>query len=233
MTLDQIASRLSTAFSETFADWGTIFKILMQGIGYTLAVFAVTIVLSIPLGLLLTFASRSRIAPLRWLTRGYVFVIRGTPLMLQLFFVYFGLPFLPVIGPYLKLGRLAAANIAFVLNYAAYFCEIFRGGLLSIDRGQYEAAKVLGFGRFRTMMQIILPQMIKVALPSVANETITLVKDTALVSVIGLSDLMELSKKLVNSMVNVTPYIIAAMIYLVLIFGLTKLFEQLEKKAAY
>ena len=113
-----------------------IFTILMQGITYTLTVFAVTIVLSIPLGLLLTFASRSRIAPLRWLTRGYVFIIRGTPLMLQLFFVYFGLPFLPVIGPYLKLGRLAAANIAFVLNYAAYFCEIFRGGLLSIDKGQ-------------------------------------------------------------------------------------------------
>ncbi len=210
-----------------------IFTILMQGITYTLIVFAVTIVLSIPLGLLLTFASRSRIAPLRWLTRGYVFIIRGTPLMLQLFFVYFGLPFLPVIGPYLKLGRLAAANIAFVLNYAAYFCEIFRGGLLSIDAGQYEAAKVLGFSRFRTMIQIILPQMFKVALPSVTNETITLVKDTALVSVIGLSDLMELSKKLVNSMVNVTPYIIAAAIYLVLIFGLTKLFERLEKKAAY
>lgn len=122
-----------------------------------------------------------------------------------------------MVGPYLKLGRLAAANIAFVLNYAAYFCEIFRGGLLSIDPGQYEAAKVLGFGRFRTMVQIILPQMIKVALPSVANETITLVKDTALVSVIGLSDLMELSKKLVNSMVDVTPYIIAAAIYLMLI----------------
>ncbi|MBR7185444.1 MAG: amino acid ABC transporter permease [Clostridia bacterium] len=216
-----------------FDNLANIFSILMQGIGYTLTVFAVTIVLSIPLGLLLTFASRSRIAPLRWLTRGYVFVIRGTPLMLQLFFVYFGLPFLPIIGPYLKLGRLAAANIAFVLNYAAYFCEIFRGGLLSIDPGQYEAAKVLGFGRFRTMIQIILPQMIKVALPSVANETITLVKDTALVSVIGLSDLMELSKKLVNSMVDVTPYIIAACIYLVLIFALTKLFEHLEKKATY
>lgn len=216
-----------------FEKMASIFSILMQGIGYTLAVFAVTIVLSIPLGLLLTFASRSRIAPLRWITRGYVFVIRGTPLMLQLFFVYFGLPFIPVIGPYLKLGRLTAANIAFVLNYAAYFCEIFRGGLLSINPGQYEAAKVLGFGRFRTMIQIILPQMVKVALPSVANETITLVKDTALVSVIGLSDLMELSKKLVNSMVDVTPYIIAAAIYLVMIFGLTKLFEFFEKKAAY
>ena len=216
-----------------FENLTNIFTILMQGIGYTLTVFAVTIVLSIPLGLLLTFASRSRIAPLRWITRGYVFVIRGTPLMLQLFFVYFGLPFLPFIGPYLKLGRLEAANIAFVLNYAAYFCEIFRGGFLSIDPGQYEAAKVLGFGRFRTMVQIILPQMVKVVLPSVANETITLVKDTALVSVIGLSDLMELSKKLVNSMVDVTPYIIAACIYLVMIFGLTKLFEQFEKKAAY
>lgn len=216
-----------------FENLANIFTILMQGIGYTLTVFAVTIVLSIPLGLLLTFTSRSRIAPLRWLTRGYVFVIRGTPLMLQLFFVYFGLPFLPVIGPYLKLGRLAAANIAFVLNYAAYFCEIFRGGLLSIDPGQYEAAKVLGFSRFRTMIQIILPQMVKVALPSVANETITLVKDTALVSVIGLSDLMELSKKLVNSMVDVTPYIIAACIYLVMIFALTKLFEKLEQKASY
>jgi polar amino acid transport system permease protein len=145
-----------------FENLTNIFTILMQGIGYTLTVFAVTIVLSIPLGLLLTFASRSRIAPLRWLTRGYVFVIRGTPLMLQLFFVYFGLPFLPIIGPYLKLGRLEAANIAFVLNYAAYFCEIFRGGFLSIDPGQYEAAKVLGWtvipcvenGRLRSIEEI-------------------------------------------------------------------------------
>lgn len=209
------------------------FSILISGCSYTLIVFAVTIVLSLPLGLLLCFAAQSRIAPLRWITRGYVFVMRGTPLMLQLFFIYYGLPFLPVVGPYLKLGRLAAANIAFVLNYAAYFCEIFRGGFLSIDCGQYEAARVLGFGRFRTMVQIILPQMFKVALPSVANETITLIKDTALVNVIGITDLMWEAKTQVISTGDVTPYLIAAAVYLVLIFVLTKLFERLEKMAAY
>ena len=210
-----------------------IASVLFKGVGITVSLFAITIILSIPLGLCATFVVTGKNPVLRAITKGYVFVMRGTPLMLQLFFFYYGLKFIPGIGPYLALDRFPAACIAFVLNYAAYFCEIFRGGLLSIDPGQYEAAKVLGFGRFRTMIQIILPQMIKVALPSVANETITLVKDTALVSVIGLSDLMELSKKLVNSMVDVTPYIIAACIYLVLIFALTKLFEHLEKKATY
>lgn len=209
------------------------FSILIRGCSYTLIVFAVTTLLSLPLGLLLCFSAQSKIAPLRYLTRGYVFVMRGTPLMLQLFFIYYGLPFLPVVGPYLKLDRLSAAIIAFVLNYAAYFCEIFRGGFLSIDAGQYEAAKVLGFGRFRTMVQIILPQMFKVALPSVANETITLIKDTALVNVIGITDLMWEAKTQVISSGDVTPYLIAAAVYLVLIFALTKLFELLEKKAAY
>ena len=131
--------------------------------------------------------------------RGYVALMRGTPLMLQLFFIYFGLPVLPVVGEYLVMGRFPAACVAFVLNYAAYFCEIFRGGLLAVDRGQYEAAQVLGLRRLRTKLTIAVPQMCKVTLPAVSNEVITLVKDTALGSVLSIPDLMKLATARVNA----------------------------------
>lgn len=203
---------------------------LCRGIGVTLTLFVVTIVLSIPLGLGATFLSNCRTAPVRWITRGYVFLMRGTPLMLQLFFFYFGLPQLPVIGAYLTMGRFTAACVTFVLNYAAYFCEIFRGGLLSIDRGQYEAARVLGMNRPQTTFKVVLPQMVKVVLPATANEAITLIKDTALVTSIGIADLLHFTKSLVNGTANVTPFFVAAVFYLVMTFGLTKLFGYFEKK---
>ncbi len=204
--------------------------VLCRGIGVTLSLFAITIILSIPLGLGATFLSNSKTAPLRWITRGYVFVMRGTPLMLQLFFFYFGLPQLPVIGQYLTMNRFPAACVTFVLNYAAYFCEIFRGGLLSIDRGQYEAARVLGMNRIQTTFKVVLPQMIKVVLPATSNEAITLIKDTALVTSIGIADLLHFTKSLVNGTANVTPFFVAAVFYLVMTFGLTKLFGYFEKK---
>ena len=169
-------------------------------------------------------------SPFKPIIRFYVFIMRGTPLMLQLFFVYFGLPFIPVVGKYLTFERFNAACIAFILNYAAYFCEIFRGGLLSVARGQYEAARVLGIGRFNTLFRIIIPQMIKVVLPSVSNETITLVKDTALATSIGVVDLMHLTRAQVNSTSNIAPFAVAAVFYLVMTFGLTKLFNLLERK---
>ncbi|MBO5274575.1 MAG: ABC transporter permease subunit, partial [Clostridia bacterium] len=129
--------------------------VLCRGVGVTLSLFAITILLSIPLGLGATFLSNCKTAPLRWITRGYVFLMRGTPLMLQLFFFYFGLPQIPYIGQYLTMDRFPAACVTFVLNYAAYFCEIFRGGLLSIDRGQYEAARVLGMNRIQTTFKVV------------------------------------------------------------------------------
>ncbi|MGI6744251.1 MAG: amino acid ABC transporter permease [Eubacteriales bacterium] len=204
--------------------------VMSRGIGNTLLIFLFTIVFSLPLGLLLTFFETSKNPVLRYVTRFYVFIMRGTPLMLQLFFIYFGLPFLPVIGQYLAMDRFTAGCIGFVLNYAAYFCEIFRGGLLSIDPGQYEAARVLGFSKAQTTAKIIIPQMIKVVLPPTSNETITLVKDTALVSTIGISDLLHYSKSLVNSTQSVLPYAVAAVFYLIMTTGLTLLFNKLEKK---
>ena len=192
--------------------------------------FFLTLLFSLPLGLVVAFGSMSRCAPLRGVVKTFVWVIRGTPLMLQLFFFYFGLPFIPVIGKYLTMERFTAAALTFVLNYSAYLAEIFRGGLLSIEKGQYEAAEVLGFTSMQIRLHVVLPQMFKVVLPSVANEAITLIKDTALVTSIGIADLLHYTKTMVNHYVDVTPYFIAAAIYLLMTFGLTKLFTRLEKK---
>ena len=178
----------------------------------------------------MAFVCNSRNRFFRSLVRGYVFVMRGTPLMLQLFFFYFGLPNIPFVGQFLIMDRFTAACVAFIVNYAAYFCEIFRGGLLSIDKGQYEAAQVLGMGRFQTTIRVVVPQMFKVALPSVSNETITLIKDTALATAIGVIDLMHLTKSHVTSTSNITPFAVAAVIYLCMTFGLTKMFNMLERK---
>ncbi len=208
-------------------------RILAQGLGVTVKLFLVVIILSIPIGLLAAFCSNTRIKPLNWLIRGYVFIMRGTPLMLQLLFFYFGLPFIPGIGPYLTMDRFPAACVAFVLNYGAYFCEIFRGGIKSVEQGQYEAAQVLGLSRMQTVFRIVLPQMIKVTLPAICNETVTLVKDTALVTTLGLEDLMHLTKAQVSSLANVAPYGIAAVIYLVFILGLSNLFSRIETKTNY
>lgn len=214
-------------------DWDFILNtiiVLSKGVGYTLSLFAITIVFSVPLGLCFTFMSVGRNPVLKAITRGYVFLMRGTPLMLQLFFFYFGLPNIPYIGQYLVMERFTTACVAFILNYAAYFCEIYRGGLLSIDKGQYEAAQVLGFTKLQTTFHIIIPQMVKVVLPPVSNEAINLVKDTALVTAIGITDLLHYTKSLVNGTANVTPFFVAAVFYLLVTFGLTKLFNLLEKK---
>jgi len=207
-----------------------VVAILSKGIGYTVSLFFFTITLSLPLGLAITFCATHKNRIIRGIARGYVFVMRGTPLMLQLFFFYFGLPFIPFIGQFLVMDRFTAGCVAFIFNYAAYFCEIFRGGLLSVDTGQYEAAKVLGINKWQMTFRIIIPQMIKVVLPPVSNETITLVKDTALVASIGITDLLHYTKSLVNSSANVFPFFVAAVFYLAMTFVLTKVFQWLEKK---
>ncbi|EAX48447.1 polar amino acid ABC transporter, inner membrane subunit [Thermosinus carboxydivorans Nor1] len=203
---------------------------MLAGTAVTLEMFFVTIVLSLPLGLLLALARISRFGVLRGAVGVYIWLLRGTPLMLQLLFVYFGLPFIPYIG--VRLPDFPAAVVAFVLNYAAYFAEIFRAGIQSIDRGQYEAAKALGMTYVQTMRRIILPQVVKRVLPPVSNETITLVKDTSLIYVLAMNDLLRTARSIVQRDFNTTAFIVAAVFYLVMTLVLTWLFQKLEQRYA-
>lgn len=203
---------------------------LLGGTTVTLAMFFVTIVLSLPLGLALALARISRFKVLAEAVGVYIWLMRGTPLMLQLLFVYYGLPFIPYIG--VTLPEFPAAAVAFVLNYAAYFAEIFRAGVQSIERGQYEGAKVLGMTYTQTMRRIILPQVIKRVLPPVSNETITLVKDTSLIYVLAMNDLLRVTRSIVQRDFDLTPFAVAAVFYLAMTYVLTRLFEKGEKRYA-
>jgi len=207
--------------------------LLTDGVKYTATLFVVTMVGSLPLGLLLTFMRTGKSRILRGITGFYVYIMRGTPLLLQLYFFYYGLPFIPGMRNVLVLDRFAAAMLAFVLNYAAYFCEIFRGGMISVDKGQYEAARVLGFSKGQTLGKIVLPQMLRVSLPSIANESITLVKDTALVTAIGVTEILYFAKATVNRQAVFTAYPVAAVFYLVMTFAITKLFDYLERRYSF
>lgn len=203
---------------------------LLSGTVVTLQMFFITIVLSLPLGLLLALARISRLPALGGAVGIYIWLMRGTPLMLQLLFIYYGLPFLPYIG--ITLPEFPAAALAFVLNYAAYFAEIFRAGIQSIERGQYEGAKVLGMSYSQTMRRIILPQVIKRVLPPISNETITLVKDTSLIYVLAMNDLLRTTRSIVQRDFDTTPFIVAAIFYLAMTFVLTWMFEKMERRYA-
>ena len=203
---------------------------MLMGTVDTLRLFFITIVLAIPLGILLAFCRVSSFTVLRNAVAAYVYVLRGTPLMLQLLFVYFGLPFIPVIG--VRLDDFPAAVLAFVLNYGAYFCEIFRAGIQAIPKGQYEAAKTLGMNYVQTMRRIVLPQVFKIILPPVSNETITLVKDTSLIYVLAMNDLLRTTRNLVQRDFNIMPFVVAGVFYLVMTLILTYGFNKLEKHFA-
>ena len=203
---------------------------MLMGTVDTLRLFFITIVLAIPLGIILAFCRISPFKLLRDVVAAYVYVLRGTPLMLQLLFVYYGLPFIPVIG--VRLDDFPAAVLAFVLNYGAYFCEIFRAGLQAIPKGQFEAAKTLGMNYTQTMRRIILPQVFKIILPPVSNETITLVKDTSLIYVLAMNDLLRTTRNLVQRDFNIMPFVVAAVFYLVMSMILTYGFNKLEKHFA-
>jgi len=203
---------------------------LLEGTAVTLQVFLITLVLSVPFGLCLALLRISRFKVLDWLVNGYIWLMRGTPLMLQMLFIYFALPFVPVIG--VSLPDFPAAIVAFVLNYSAYFAEIFRSGIQSIDRGQYEGARVLGLSYPQTMRRIILPQVIKRILPPLSNETITLIKDTSLIYVLAMNDLLRAARGIVQRDFTTTPFVVAAAFYLVMTLVLTLLFQRLEKKYA-
>ena len=203
---------------------------LLQGTAVTLQVFLLTLLLSVPLGLGLALVRVSRFHLASTMVNGYIWLMRGTPLMLQMLFIYYALPFVPGIG--IRLPDFPAAIVAFALNYAAYFAEIFRAGIQSIDRGQYEGAKVLGFSYGQTMRRIVLPQVVKRILPPMSNETITLVKDTSLIYVLALNDLLRAARGIVQRDFTITPFIVAAAFYLIMTLVLTWLFQRLEKRHA-
>ncbi len=203
---------------------------LAEGSLVTLKLFFITLSLALPLGLALALIRISNNRAASHAVNGYIWLMRGTPLMLQLLFVYYALPFLPVVG--VRLPDFPAAILAFTLNYAAYFAEIFRAGIQSIDRGQYEGARVLGFSYGQTMRRIVLPQVVKRILPPMSNETITLVKDTSLIYVLALNDLLRAARGIVQRDFTITPFVVAAAFYLLMTLVLTWFFQRLEKRHA-
>lgn len=205
-----------------------IMSALLNGTLITIQIFCLTLILALPLGLIISLCVISKFKPLRFIAKTYIWIFRGTPLMLQLFFFYF---FLPYIG--ITLTDFGSAIVAFVLNYAAYFAEIYRSGIQSIEKGQYEAAKTLGFTPWQTMQHVIIPQTIKRIIPPISNETITLIKDTSLVYVLSISELMKAARSAANRDTVATPFFIAALIYLLLTFILTFISNKLEKKFSY
>jgi len=211
----------------------TVIKPMLQGSQMTILLFLIAIVLSIPLGFLLTLAVKSSFKPLSWLAQAYIYVMRGTPLLLQLLLICFGLPMLPVIGEYLVLDRFVAACLGFILNYAAYFAEIFRGGLLAIDKGQYEAAQVLGLSKWQTTTRVILPQMFRIAIPSLANESVTLVKDTALLYAVAVPELLHYAEAAVNRDFTIVPFFVAGFMYLIMTLILTLIFKWIERRFTF
>lgn len=203
---------------------------LLGGFKYTLLIFFITLVSAIPLGLPIALGSMSRFKPLRWISRAFVWVIRGTPLMLQIMVVFyvpglvFGTPFR---------SRIIAVIIAFIINYAAYFSEIYRGGIESIPVGQYEAGQVLGLTKTQTFFKVVLFQVVKRIMAPMSNEVITLVKDTSLANVIAVGELIMSAQNIVKVYAIIWPLFYTAIFYLIFCGVLTLLFNALEKKLNY
>ena len=201
---------------------------LFQGAALTLQIFFWTLVGSLPLGILVSLGLTSKIKPLKWILEIYVWLMRGTPLLLQLIFVFYGLPIIGIV-----FERYDAALVAFILNYAAYFAEIFRGGFQSVDQGPFEAARVLRLSYWQTLRKIIIPQVIKIVIPSIGNEVINLVKDSSLVYVIGLGDLLRAGNVATSRDVTLVPLMLVGLIYLILVGICTLILRQVEKCYAY
>ena len=207
-------------------------SLLGSGLVLTGQIFIVTLLGSLPLGVLIALGRMSKFAPLAWLMRAYISFMRGTPLMLQLMALMF--------GPYYLFGmqlgadwKFWACDIGFILNYAAYFAEIYRSGIQSIPRGQYEAAEVLGYTKAQTFMQIVLPQVIKRILPAMGNEVITLVKDTSLAFVLALAEMFTVVKQIVASEVTMIPFILAALFYWLFTILAEFVLGRIEKRLSY
>ena len=204
---------------------------LMKGMGVTAEIFFLTLLFSLPLGLLVAFGRMSKNGILRMISKIYISVLRGTPLMLQLIVVYFA----PFYVFHLKVGnyRFPAIIIAFALNYAAYFAEIYRAGIESMPVGQYEAARVLGYSRLQTFVRIILPQVIKRILPPVTNETITLVKDTSLAFVLAQAEMFTMAKQIAAKETSIMPLMIAGVFYYLFNLIVATVMERIEKSLNY
>lgn len=207
-------------------------SMLGQGFVVTLQIFFLTLVGSLPLGVVVALARMSRVKPIAWIMKFYISVMRGTPLMLQMFFIYFA-PYYIFGIPLSMESKFSATIVAFIINYAAYFAEIYRSGIQSIPRGQYEAAEVLGYSRLQTFMKIVLPQVIKRILPAMGNEIITLVKDTSLAFAIGVAEMFSTAKALVASQVSMLPFVFAAVFYWVFNFVVEVVLGRVEKKMGY
>ena len=202
---------------------------MLQATLMTLRIFFVTLIFSLPLGLLVAAGRMAKTRAVSLPVRFYILLMRGTPLMLQLLFLFYGMK--PIFG--IQPDRVRAAEIAFVLNYAAYFAEIFRGGIGGIPRGQREAARVLGFSRRQTFFRIVLPQVVKHILPPMSNEFITLVKDTSLAQVIGVAELLKITSDWVSSAVSMVPFAVAGVFYLIMNAAVTRCFTAAEKHYGY
>ncbi|MBM6952751.1 amino acid ABC transporter permease [Enorma phocaeensis] len=213
-------------------DIATMLQMLFEGFLVSMQIFAFTLIGAVPLGIVVALLRMSRVAPVRWITRLYISIMRGTPLMLQMFAIYF--------APYYVFGiqlttdsKWYATIVAFIVNYAAYFAEIYRSGIQSIPRGQYEAAEVLGYSRVQTFVHIVLPQVVKRILPAMGNEVITLVKDTSLAFSIGVAEMFSTARALVASQVSMAPFAIAAAFYWVFNFLVEMVLGLLEKRLDY
>ena len=213
-------------------EWYVILSKLLGGLGVSLSIFLITLLFSLPLGLLLSFGRMSRNPILQNATKVYISIMRGTPLMLQLFVVYYGPYYIFKVS--LHPGyRMTAVYIGFILNYAAYFAEIYRSGIQSMDRGQYEAAEILGYSKMQCFFRIILPQVWKKILPSITNEVISLVKDTSLAFSISVMEMFTQAKALSSSQSSMFPLIMAGVLYYIFNFVVAFIMEQMEKKMAY
>ncbi len=210
----------------------TMIQKMSEGLGRTCTIFFLTLVFSLPLGMLVALMRMSKFKPLSYVTQVMISILRGTPLMLQLLAVSYG-PFYLFNYKVLVVNKLLAITIAFSLNYAAYFAEIYRGGIESMPVGQYEAAAVLGYSKAQTFLRIILPQVVKRVLPSVTNEVITLVKDTSLAFTLAYSEMFSIGKQIANSQFSFTPFIIAGVFYYVMNSAVAFAMSRCEKALSY
>ncbi|MDO5110814.1 MAG: amino acid ABC transporter permease [Clostridia bacterium] len=208
----------------------TVTSRLLEGFSITCKIFALTLVFALPLGLVIAFCSMSKVRLVKWLSRTFVWIIRGTPLMLQVIVVFYGPGLLWDMQAF---GRLDAVLIAFIINYAAYFSEIYRGGIESIPKGQYEAGQVLGMTKAQIFFRVILLQVVKRILPPMSNEVITLVKDTSLARIIAVKELIMMAQEYIATYALIWPLFYSGAFYLLFCGALTLLFGYLEKRLDY
>ena len=213
-------------------EWTVVLWKLGEGLLVSMGIFAITLLFSLPLGLLVAFGRMHKNPLISGIIKIYISFMRGTPLMLQLFMVYYGPYYIFKVS--LHPGyRMTAVYIGFILNYAAYFAEIYRSGIQSMDRGQYEAAEILGYSKMQCFFRIILPQVWKKILPSITNEVISLVKDTSLAFSISVMEMFTQAKALSSSQSSMLPLIMAGVLYYIFNFVVAFIMEQMEKKMAY